>query len=75
MKQVYLMKSMPGIRLIFTILIAIVLGGCAFIIKDDHAAKYYGIDQLRGSEYLNQILDKQRQVYQAEKDSIGSKRP
>jgi len=46
-------------KAIFAILIAIVLGGCTFIIKDDHAAKYYGIDDRRGGELLNQILDKQ----------------
>ncbi len=75
MKQGYLMKSMTGIKLIFAILIALLLDGCTFIVKDNHAAKYYGIDEQRGGEYLNQILEKQQQVYQAEKASGGSKRP
>jgi len=69
------MKIMTGIKLIFAILIAIALNGCTFIVKDDHAAKYYGIDDRRGGELLNQILDKQQQVYQSEKASVGSKRP
>lgn len=69
------MKSKIGMKLIFVILIAILLDGCTFIIKDDHATKYYGIDQSRGNEYLNQILDKQQQVYQAEKASVASKSP
>jgi len=66
---------MIGNRLIFASLAAITLSGCTFIVKDDHAAKYYGIDKQRGSEYLDQILEKQQQVYQAEKTSIGSKKP
>ncbi|MBI5050553.1 MAG: hypothetical protein HZC11_06740 [Nitrospirae bacterium] len=69
------MKSIIGMKLIFAILIAILLDGCTFIVKDDHAAKYYGIDEQRGGEYLNQILEKQQQVYQTEKVSVGSKRP
>jgi len=69
------MKSVIGIKLIFAILIAIALNGCTLIVKDDHAAKYYGIDEKRGEEYLNQILDKQQQVYQAEKVSVGSQKP
>ncbi len=75
MKQGYLMKSMIGMKLLFAILIAIALDGCTFIIKDDHTTKYYGIDDRRGGEYLNQILDKQQQVYQAEEASVGFKKP
>ena len=61
-------------KVILISLTAIALNGCTFIIKDDHAEKFYGIDKQRGSEYLNQILDKQ-QAYQAEKASVGAKRP
>jgi len=55
-------------------LAVIVLSGCTFIVKDDHATKYYGIDERRGSEYLNQILDKQ-QEYEATKGSLNAKKP
>ena len=68
------MKSAIGIKLIFAILIAIALNGCTFIVKDDHTAKYYGIDERRGGELLNQILDKQQQAYQAEKAPDSAKR-
>lgn len=60
-------------KFIFASLAVVTLSGCTFIVKDDHAAKYYGIDEQRGGEYLNQILDKQQQVYQSEKASLGSK--
>lgn len=35
-----------------------------FIIKDEQAVKYYGIDGQCGGEFLNQVLDQQQQVYQ-----------
>jgi len=63
------------IKAIFVILIAIVLDGCTFIIKDDHSAKYYGIDDRRGGELLNQILDKQQQEYEPAKGPLGTKKP
>jgi hypothetical protein len=69
------MKSMIRMKLLFAILIAIALDGCTFIVKDEYTAKYYGIDEQRGSEYLNQILDKQQQVYCAEKVSVEAKKP
>ncbi len=50
------------------ILFVIALNGCTFIVKYDHATKYYGIDEQRGNEYLNQILEKQQEVYQVEKN-------
>ncbi len=53
----------------------IALSSCTFIVKDDHATKYYGIDERRGSEYLNQILDKQQQEYEATKGSLNAKKP
>jgi hypothetical protein len=53
----------------------ITLNGCTFIVKDDHATKYYGIDEQRGSEYLNQILEKQQQVYQSEGNKRDTKKP
>ena len=56
-------------------LIVIALNGCTFIVKDDLATKYYGIDEQRGSEYLNQILDKQQQVYRSKKASAEAKKP
>jgi len=61
--------------LLLICLVAITLNGCTFIVKDDHATKYYGIDEQRGSEYLNQILEKQQQVYQAEKVPAHTKKP
>ena len=51
------------------------LSGCTFIVKDDHTTRYYGIDEQRGSECLNQILDKQQQVYQSEKALAEAKKP
>ena len=62
------------VRIIMASLAVIVLSGCTFIVKDDHATKYYGIDERRGSEYLNQILDKQ-QEYEATKGSLNAKKP
>jgi len=53
----------------------IALSGCVFIVKDGHVTKYYGIDEKRGSEYVNQIFEKQQQVYQAQEFSVGSKKP
>jgi len=69
------MKSMTGIKLIFAILIAIALNGCTFIFKDDHTSKYYGIDERRGEELLNQILNKQQQEYESAKVPLGVKKP
>lgn len=54
---------MIGNKFIFVSLAAIMLNGCTFIVKDDHATRYYGIDEQRGNECINQILDKQQQVY------------
>ena len=62
-------------KFILISLTAIALNGCTFIVRDDHATKYYGIDEQRGSEYLNQILDKQQQVYQSEKATTEAKKP
>lgn len=56
-------------------LVVIALNGCTLIIKDDHATKYYGIDEQRGSEYLNQILEKQQRGYQSEKNKKDTKKP
>jgi len=74
MKQGYLMKSAIGMKFLFATLIAIALNGCTFIVKDEHATKYYGIDEQRGSEFLKQVLDKQQQVYEAEKVKAGAKK-
>ena len=63
------------IKVILVILIVIELNGCTFIIKDDHAAKYYGIDERRGSEYLNQILDQQQQEYESAEAPLSTKKP
>jgi len=61
--------------LLLICLVAMALNGCTFIVKDDHATKYYGIDEQRGSEYLNQILEKQQQVYQSEENKRDTKKP
>jgi len=63
------------VRIIIMSLAVIALSSCTFIVKDDHATKYYGIDERRGSEYLNQILDKQQQEYEATKGSLNTKKP
>ena len=63
-----MLKEIIVIKLILISLTAITLNGCTFIVKDDYAAKYYGIDEQRGSEFLNQILDKQQEVYQGQKE-------
>ena len=68
-------KQIIIIKFILISLTAITLNGCTFIVKDDHATKYYGIDEQRGSEYLSQILEKQQQVYQSEKASAEVKKP
>ena len=61
-------------KFISIVLTVIALSGCTFIVKDDHTTRYYGIDEQRGSECLNQILDKQQQVYQSEKASAEAKK-
>jgi len=70
-----MIKEIIVTKFILISLVAIALSGCTFIVKDDHATKYYGIDEQRGSEYLNQILEKQQQVYQAEKAAAGTEKP
>ncbi|MFZ2357329.1 MAG: hypothetical protein WAW67_05890 [Candidatus Omnitrophota bacterium] len=75
MRAAEMLKEIIVIKLILISLITIVLNGCTFIVKDDHATKYYGIDEQRGSKFLNQILDKQQQAYRAEEVSIGAKKP
>ncbi len=68
MNQKHLIKSMTGIKLIFAILIAIALSGCTFIIKDDNLTKYYGVNEKRDIEFLNQILGMQQEVYQGQQN-------
>jgi len=70
-----MIKQIIIIKFILISVTAIALNGCTFIVKDDHATKYYGIDEQRGSEYLNQILEKQQQVSQSEKASAEAKKP
>ena len=70
-----MIKQVIIIKFILISLTAIALNGCTFIVKDDRTTKYYGIDEQRGSEYLNQILDKQQQIYEAEKASTEAKKP
>ena len=53
-----MIKKIIVTKSILISLVAIALSGCTFIVKDDHATKYYGIDEQRGSKYLNQILEK-----------------
>jgi len=74
-KAIDMIKKMIAKKLISMSLTAILLSGCTFIVKDDHAVKYYGIDEQRGSEYLNQILEKQQEVYRAEKSPADTKKP
>lgn len=75
MRAEKMIKEIIVIKFILISSIAIVFNGCTFIVKDDNATKYYGIDQQRGSEYLSQILDKQQQVYQSEKVVAETKKP
>ena len=70
-----MIKEIIITKFILISLAATALNGCTFIVKDDHATKYYGIDEQRGSEYLNQILDKQQQVYRSKKASAEAKKP
>ena len=70
-----MIKEIITKEFIFISLAAMAISGCTFIVKDDHATKYYGIDEQRGSEYLNQILEKQQQVYQAKKSTAGAEKP
>jgi hypothetical protein len=62
-------------RIIIISLAVIMLSGCTFVIKDDHAVKYYGIDDKRGNELLNQILARQQQEYEAANGLLGAKKP
>lgn len=62
-----MIKDIIAKRFLLIILAIIALNGCIFIVKDEQPVKYYGIDDQRGKEYLNQILDKQQKVYQTEK--------
>jgi len=62
-----MIKRMVVTKFILVGLSLMALDGCTFIVKDDNAEKYYGIDERRGREYLNLVLDKQQQVYQEEK--------
>ena len=70
-----MVKEIIVTKIILIGLAAMALNGCTFIVKDDHAAKYYGIDEQRGSEYLNKILEKQQQVYQSEEVTAEAKKP
>ena len=70
-----MLKGIIMARIIIISLAVIILSGCTFIVKDEHAAKYYGIDERRGNEYLNQILDKQQKEYEATKNQLGAKKP
>lgn len=63
-----MIKDIISIKLILICLIAVGLNGCTFIIKNDNSIKYYGIDEKRGSEVLNKILDKQQEAYQGQKE-------
>lgn len=69
------MKRICRVKLSIVVLIAVVMNGCTFIIKDDQRTKYYGVDEKRGSEYLGKILDRQQQVYQARKVSAEAQKP
>lgn len=68
-------KEITTRKFILIGLVVITLNGCTFIVKDDHVTKYYGIDAQRGNDYLNQILEKQQQLYQAEEVSTCAKKP
>ncbi len=70
-----MIKEIIVTKLILISLASIALNRCTFIVKDGHAAKYYSIDEQRCCEFLNRILDKQQQVYLAEKSSGGAKKP
>jgi hypothetical protein len=49
---------------VLVILALMSANGCTFITTDEFKTSFYGIDERRGSEYLNKVLEKQRQVYQ-----------
>ena len=49
---------------------AVALGGCTFIVKNGETVKYYGIDEKRGSDDLNKILNIQQERYEAQKAAV-----
>ncbi len=51
------------------------LSGCTFMIKGEHQSKYYGVNEQRDNEFLDQILQRQEEIYQARKISLGNKNP
>ncbi|RJP29161.1 MAG: hypothetical protein C4533_05020 [Candidatus Omnitrophota bacterium] len=51
------------VRFVLFVIVAIILNGCVFIVKDGDRIRYYGIDEQRGSEHLHQISEKQREIY------------
>lgn len=63
-----MLKRKIVIKLTLISLTLVALSGCTFIIKDDNATKYYGVDKNRGSEFLNKVLDRQQEVYQGQKE-------
>lgn len=58
------------IGMLITGLGAVALGGCTFIVKNGETVKYYGIDEKRGSEDLNKILNIQQERYEAQKAAV-----
>ncbi len=65
-----MIKKIIVVRFVLLLLIAVMLNGCTFIVENEHAIKYYGIDEQCGSEYLIQVLDKQQQVYRTREASM-----
>ncbi|MDD5120869.1 MAG: hypothetical protein PHR84_06135 [Candidatus Omnitrophica bacterium] len=61
-------------RILLISLAILGLNGCTFIVKDEQAIKYYGIDNRRGGEFLNQVLDQQQQLYRTEEVSASDKK-
>ncbi len=49
-------------RILLVALTALMISGCAFIVKDGEKEKYYGIDQDRGSSLMQQVIQKQEEI-------------
>jgi len=63
-----MIKDAVVMKLILISLTAVTFSGCTFIFKDGNTIRYYGIDEKRDIEFLNKILDKQQEIYQAQKE-------
>lgn len=62
-----MLKRLSFDKFVLVVLMGLFLTGCALIVKDDNQVKYYGIDEKNGSDFLNNLLQKQEEFYQSQK--------